>query len=119
MGRLARLTPSLYLGVRVQEEVAMADESGAAQAGGNGGNSAGRGFDRFLQTFPQLTERRNARRRRFGEIRTFKDGECLFETGKPGPGMYVVLAGHVIIPQRDGLGNVTPVTQQAPGQFLA
>ena len=44
---------------------------------------------------------------------------CLFETGKPGPGMFVVLSGHVAITQRDGLGHVTPVIDQGPGQFLA
>ena len=43
----------------------------------------------------------------------------LFETGKPGPGMFVVLSGHVAITQRDGLGHVTPVIDQGPGQFLA
>lgn len=57
--------------------------------------------------------------RRFGEILHFKDGERLFETGKPGPGMFVVLSGHVAITQRDGLGHVTPVIEQGPGQFLA
>ena len=49
----------------------------------------------------------------------YKDGEALFETGKPGPGMFVVLSGHVAITQRDGLGHVTPVIDQGPGQFLA
>ena len=43
----------------------------------------------------------------------------LFETGKPGPGMFVLLSGHVAITQRDGLGHVTPVIDQGPGQFLA
>ena len=57
--------------------------------------------------------------RRFGELRTYKHGERLFETGKPGPGMFVVLSGHVAITQRDGLGHVTPVIDQGPGQFLA
>ena len=57
--------------------------------------------------------------RRFGEIVHFKHGEMLFETGKPGPGMFVVLSGHVTITQRDGLGHVTPVIDQGPGQFLA
>ena len=57
--------------------------------------------------------------RRFGDLRQFKDGERLFETGKPGPGMYVILSGHVAITQRDGLGHVTPVIDQGPGQFLA
>ena len=57
--------------------------------------------------------------RRFGEVRHYKDGEALFETGKPGPGMFVILSGHVAITQRDGLGHVTPVIDQGPGQFLA
>jgi thioredoxin reductase (NADPH) len=71
------------------------------------------------QTFPALTAAEIARMRRFGEIRHYQDGETLFETGKPGPGMFVVLAGHVAITQRDGLGHVTPVIDQGPGQFLA
>src|SRR6202035_3328240 len=41
------------------------------------------------------------------------------ETGKPNPGMYVVLSGHVAITQRDGMGHITPVAEQGPGQFLA
>jgi thioredoxin reductase (NADPH) len=57
--------------------------------------------------------------RRFGEVRHYKDGERLFETGKPGSGMFVILSGHVAITQRDGLGHVTPVIEQGPGQFLA
>jgi thioredoxin reductase (NADPH) len=87
----------------------------------NGGVAvaAGRTFPRLEQTFPNLTEAEIARMRRFGELRSFKDGDLLFETGKPGPGMFVVLKGHVAITQRDGLGHVTPVIDQGPGQFLA
>src|ERR1700761_9822775 len=81
--------------------------------------AAGRAFPRLEQTFPNLTEAEIARMRRFGERRSFKDGDLLFETGKPGPGMFVVLKGHVAITQRDGLGHVTPVIDQGPGQFLA
>ena len=33
--------------------------------------------------------------------------------------MFVVLKGHVAITQRDGLGHVTPLIDQGPGQFLA
>jgi thioredoxin reductase (NADPH) len=76
-------------------------------------------FPRHEQTFPALTLQEIARIRRFGEIRHYKDGEPLFESGKPGPGMFVVLSGHVSITQRDGLGHVTPVIDQGPGQFLA
>jgi thioredoxin reductase (NADPH) len=76
-------------------------------------------FPRHEQTFPTLTPPEIERMRRFGELRSFKHGETLFETGKPGPGMFVVLSGHVAITQRDGLGHVTPVIDQGPGQFLA
>src|ERR1700692_4636360 len=76
-------------------------------------------FPRLEQTFPSLTPQEIARMRRFGEILHYRHGEKLFETGKPGPGMFVVLSGHVTITQRDGLGHVTPVIDQGPGQFLA
>ena len=76
-------------------------------------------FPRLEQTFPALTPQEIARMRRFGEVRSHKDGERLFETGKPGPGMFVILSGHVAISQRDGLGHVTPVIDEGPGQFLA
>ena len=33
--------------------------------------------------------------------------------------MFVIISGHVAITQRDGLGHVTPVVDQGPGQFLA
>src|SRR5271155_2168458 len=76
-------------------------------------------FPRHEQTFPALTPQEIARMHRFGKVVTYKDGERLFETGKPGHGMFVLLSGHVTITQRDGLGHVTPVIDQGPGQFLA
>src|SRR5437879_11586625 len=76
-------------------------------------------FPRLEQTFPALTPQEIARMRRFGELRSYKDGERLCEPGKPGPGMFVILSGHVAISQRDGLGHVTPVIDEGPGQFLA
>ncbi|WOH50260.1 cyclic nucleotide-binding domain-containing thioredoxin-disulfide reductase [Bradyrhizobium sp. sBnM-33] len=76
-------------------------------------------FPRYEQTFPALSDHEIARMRRFGELRTYRDGETLFETGKVGPGMFVVLSGTVAITQRDGLGHITPVIDQGPGQFLA
>src|SRR5882672_12849010 len=76
-------------------------------------------YPRHEQTFPELTPAEIGRMRRFGEVRHYNDGEMLFETGKPGPGMFVILSGHVAITQRDGLGHITPVIDQGPGQFLA
>src|SRR3979490_280709 len=81
--------------------------------------SAAVAFPRHEQTFPELTPEEITRMRRFGEVRHYKDGEMLFETGKPGPGMFVILSGPVAITQRGGLGHVTPVIDQGPGQFLA
>src|SRR6195952_3602361 len=76
-------------------------------------------FPRHEQTFPALTPPEIERMRRFGELRSYKHGDALFETGKVGPGMFVVLSGHVAISQRDGLGHITPVIDQGPGQFIA
>jgi thioredoxin reductase (NADPH) len=74
---------------------------------------------RHDQTFPSLSASEIERVRRFAEVRHYKDGELLIETGKPGPGMFVVLAGRIAITQRDGLGRVTPIADQAAGQFIA
>src|SRR6476469_5461257 len=76
-------------------------------------------FPRHVQTFPALTDSEIERMRRFGELRTYRHGDALFETGKVGPGMFVVLSGTVSITQRDGLGHVTPVIDQGPGQLRA
>jgi thioredoxin reductase (NADPH) len=96
----------------------MAAESESGD-GSNGASPAAAVFPRHEQTFPTLTPQEIAGIRRFGELRSYKDGERLFEAGKPGPGMFVVLSGHVAITQRDGLGHVTPIIDQGPGQFLA
>jgi thioredoxin reductase (NADPH) len=74
---------------------------------------------RYDQTFPILTPAEIDRMRRFGTLRNYADGEKLFETGKPGPGMFVVLSGNVAITQHDGMGHVSPVVEQGAGQFIA
>ncbi len=75
-------------------------------------------FARYDQAFPVLSAAEIERLRHFGEPRRFRDGELLCETGKPGPGMFVVLSGHVAITQRDGLGHIAPVVEHGPGNFL-
>jgi thioredoxin reductase (NADPH) len=84
-----------------------------------GNGAASLAFPRREQTFPALTQHEIDRMRRFGDICHYKNGETLFETGKVGPGMFVLLSGRVAITQRDGMGNITPVIDQGPGQFLA
>ena len=71
-----------------------------------------------IQMFPQLTDADIARISRFGTLRRYARGERLFAAGEPGPGMFVVLKGSVVLSQRDGLGHVAPVVSQGPGHFL-
>lgn len=75
---------------------------------------------RHQQTFPALTDAEIARLRRFAvrEV-NYGDGDWLFQAGQLAPGMFIILAGHVCITQRDALGQVTPIAEQGPGQFLA
>jgi thioredoxin reductase (NADPH) len=75
-------------------------------------------YARYAQAFPTLTLQEIARLKRFGELRRFTDGEALVLIGQP-RGMHVILSGHVIASQRDGLGHVTPVVDFCAGQFVA
>ena len=83
------------------------------------GEAADRIARRADEVFPTLTEAELARIGRFGETRRYEHGEQLFVAGEPGPGMFVVLEGAVVISQRDGLGHVLPIVRQPRGQFLA
>jgi thioredoxin reductase (NADPH) len=74
---------------------------------------------RFDEAFPALTGAQVARIRRYGTELRFANGEPLFEAGKPRLGMFIVLSGHVAVAARDGLGRITPVVDQGPGQFIA
>ncbi len=76
-------------------------------------------FSRQHQAFPELTPEQISRMERLGERRRWSDGELLFEAGKPGPGLFVILEGQVGITRRDGLGNDVPVVVQGLGHFLA
>ena len=104
----------------------IANDMRAVKMAADGGSGHGsnivvrstRPFARPEQTFPTLTEAEIARMRRFGELKSFSDGELMFETGKPGRGMFVVLSGYIAITERDGLGHVTPIVEQGPGQFV-
>src|SRR3954469_7401944 len=100
-------------------QVFLGGEMSADTTAGPATDTTSFAFPRLEQTFPTLTPHEIERMRRFGELRAYKNGEALFETGKPGPGMFVVLSGHVAITLRDGLGHITPLLDQGPGQFLA
>jgi thioredoxin reductase (NADPH) len=73
---------------------------------------------RYDETFPTLAPSDVDRLRRFGTVRRYVDGERMVEAGKLSPGMFVLLSGHVAVTQRDGLGHVTPILEEGPGQFI-
>src|SRR5215469_7619583 len=75
---------------------------------------------RAHQMFPRLTPEEIDRVRRFGAQRHWEAGQPLFETGRPGQGMYVLLSGAVRITRRDGLGREHVIIEHSePGFFMA
>src|SRR5258706_1100353 len=74
---------------------------------------------RRAQMFPILADEEIARVRRFGEPRRYADGECLFETGKTSPGMFVVLSGMLRITGRDGHGRDLLIAELSAGGLLS
>jgi thioredoxin reductase (NADPH) len=55
---------------------------------------------------------------RFGDRRSYADGELMFEAGRQFPGMVVVLSGQVSISLRDPLGASVSLGEQGAGNFL-
>src|SRR6266852_5349126 len=88
---------------------------------------------RFQQMFPVLSPAEVERVRHFGEVRRFLPGEALFQAGKPGPGMCVILSGRVAVAGRGAGGQGLPgaavrgmngarledLAEVAPGEVLA
>ena len=68
---------------------------------------------RFQQMFPVLSPAEIDRVRHFGEVRRFRPGEVLYQAGKPGAGMYVILSGRVAVAGRDAVGQAIPVAKFA------
>ena len=60
---------------------------------------------RHDQMFQVLEPAEIDRVRRFGETRFYRAGERLTTTGEVGPGMFVILAGNVVVTQRDELAS--------------
>jgi len=69
------------------------------------------------QAFPTLSADEVVRVRRFGVPRRHTDGEYLYRTGKPSPGLFVVLSGKVQVTGRDGHGHDLRVVEYGPGMF--
>jgi thioredoxin reductase (NADPH) len=74
---------------------------------------------RHHQLYPHLSAPEIERMQHFGTVHRWNAGELLFESGQPGPGMFVILRGRVAILMRDGLGHTEVITEQGAGQFMA
>jgi thioredoxin reductase (NADPH) len=74
---------------------------------------------RLHQVFPKLTSGEIERVRRFSVEQHWKSGELMFQTGRPGPGMFVMLSGAVRILRRDRFGNEHLIYEHHQGQFMA
>ena len=72
---------------------------------------------RHAQAFPVLTPEEVGRLVRFGTLREYPDGSRLYETGKPNPGLFVVLSGNVRVTRRDGHGHDLLIVEYGPGMF--
>ena len=70
---------------------------------------------RYDQMFPILNEAELARVRRFGQQRSFADGEYLVHAGDSGHGLFVVISGEVEISRHEG-SHASIVTHTA-GSF--
>jgi thioredoxin reductase (NADPH) len=73
---------------------------------------------RHDQVFPVLTVEDVARMARFGEPCRFRRGELLKEAGRRPPGLFVLTSGRVLVKQRTGLGQVRPIVEHGPGEFM-
>src|ERR1700751_2009983 len=69
------------------------------------------------QIFPVLVSSEIERMRRFGEVRSYADGEALIEVGKVAEGLFVFLSGKVEVTQRDPAGRRVPVVTYDSGSF--
>src|SRR5713101_4283644 len=73
---------------------------------------------RHDQMFPVLEPAEIDGLRRFGETRAYRAGERLATTSEVSPGMFVILAGEVLITQRDEFADHQPIVTYGPGSFL-
>lgn len=70
------------------------------------------------QMFPTLEPVEVDRLRRFGQRRSYADGEALVRVGEVGHGLVVILAGQVDVTQRQNSGPGRPIVTHGPGNFM-
>src|SRR6202453_2625882 len=70
------------------------------------------------QMVPKLDSLQIERVRRFGEVRSFADGERIMTVGEVAPGLMVVLAGKIAVTEHVNLDQSQPVITHEQGAFL-
>jgi thioredoxin reductase (NADPH) len=73
---------------------------------------------RSAQMFPHFSPDEVDRLRRFGELRSFADGEALSRHGEVGIGLSIVLGGRVIVTQHNAPDGQEPIVVHENGAFL-
>jgi thioredoxin reductase (NADPH) len=68
--------------------------------------------------FPTLALEELERLCRFGEKRTYRDGEAILQVGTAGHGLTVILAGNVDVTQHDQADRRIPIVTHGPGSFM-
>ncbi|OUM02607.1 FAD-dependent oxidoreductase [Variovorax sp. JS1663] len=75
--------------------------------------------ERRRQMFPPpLPPQDIERMARFSERRHYEPGEFLKVAGRPSPGLFVLLSGHVVVNQRTGLGTLIRLVEHRAGEFM-
>jgi len=72
---------------------------------------------RGAQMFPRLSEEEVARLARFGEPRSYHEGDYIVRVGEKGPGLMLILSGRVEVTRRDRGEGVHIVTHEH-GNFM-
>jgi thioredoxin reductase (NADPH) len=70
------------------------------------------------QIFPILDASEIDRIRRFGAVRSYRAGEAVARVGEVGPGLTLILSGHVNITRHDAAGHDAVMITFGPGAFL-
>jgi thioredoxin reductase (NADPH) len=73
---------------------------------------------RGAQMFPTLTPEEMTRLRRFGEVRTFAQGEAIATVGQSGPGLVLILEGEVEVSQHDETDRRSHIVTHGRGSFM-
>jgi thioredoxin reductase (NADPH) len=73
---------------------------------------------RRQQIFPVLSPAEVTRMARFGEACLFRPGDLLKKAGHRPPGLFVLMRGRVVVKQRNALGEMLPIAEHGPGEFM-